>query len=347
MSTLPIITIITPSFNQGEYIENTILSVLNQGYPNLEYIIIDGGSDDKTVEIIKKYSNKISYWVSEKDRGQSHAINKGFQRATGEIINWINSDDQLMPGTLFKLAAEFTADPDLVMLHGRIEYFGETTPYNSVNLPKRDLGIRYVSHICMPQPATFFRRKLIVELGLLDESLHFSMDTDLFVRVGLNYKIKMTDEVFARFRLHAASKSVSAFNKNFLKENAIIFSKTIKTLGLTNAIAEMRQLGLYTEPYVLYNSVTLQFKENKMIFYFLTHRLSTLYFHGEREEFKRIFRFLLLHHTSMVFCNLKLWVYRISLLFSSGFLHRFSKWKNSSRFVVLYKLLIYYIMNYV
>lgn len=156
VSTIPRITIITPSYNQGAYIEDTILSVLNQDYPNLEYIIIDGGSNDQTIDIIKKYSDRISYWVSEKDRGQSHAINKGFERATGEIINWINSDDQLMPDTLHKLAAAFTADPELMMLHGRIEYFGETKPYYSVNLPAKDLDTRYVSHICMPQPATFY-----------------------------------------------------------------------------------------------------------------------------------------------------------------------------------------------
>ena len=90
----PKITIITPSYNQGQFIEETILSVINQGYPNLEYIIMDGGSTDNTVEVIKKYSDHINYWVSEKDKGQSNAINKGLHRATGDIINWLNSDDQ-------------------------------------------------------------------------------------------------------------------------------------------------------------------------------------------------------------------------------------------------------------
>jgi glycosyltransferase involved in cell wall biosynthesis len=284
------------------------------------------------LEVIEKYSDKISYWISEKDCGQSHAINKGFKRATGEIINWINSDDQLMPGTLYKLAAEFTADPDLMMLHGRIEYFGETTPYYSVNLTIKELETRYVSHICMPQPATFYRRKLLLEQGFLDESLHFSMDADLFVRAGLNYKIQMTDEVFARFRLHAASKSVSSFNKNFLKENAIIFSKTITSLSLIKAIAEMKQLGLYAEPSSLYKYAKHHFEENKMIFYFLGHRLSTLYFHGQRDEFKRIFRFLLQKHTLLLLREIKLWVYRFSLVLPSGVLHMISKCKNVSSY---------------
>lgn len=331
MTALPLITIITPSFNQGNYIEDTILSVLNQDYPNLEYIIIDGGSTDQTVDIIKKYSDRISYWVSGKDRGQSHAINKGFERATGEIINWINSDDQLMPGTLHKLAALFNADPELMMVHGRIEYFGETRPYYSVNLPAKDLDTRYISHICMPQPATFYRRQLLLEQGLLDESLHFSMDTDLFVRAGLHYKIRQSNEVFARFRLHAASKSVSAFNKNFLKDNAVIFSKTITSLGLKQAIAEMKQLDLYTAPSELYKPSGRTFDGNKMVFYFLQHRLSTLYFQGERKEFKRLFRFLLRQHTGLLLGAYKLWVYRFSLLLPAGFMHQLAKWKNASK----------------
>lgn len=322
---LPKISIITPSFNQGKFIEETILSVLSQDYPNLEYIIIDGGSTDQTVEIIKKYSDRISYWVSEKDRGQSHAINKGFERATGEIINWINSDDQLMPGTLHKLSTAFMADPELMMLHGRIEYFGETTPYYSVNLPEKDLATRYVSHICMPQPATFYRRKLLLEQGMLDESLHFSMDTDLFVRAGLHYKIRQTNEVFARFRLHAASKSVSAFNKNFLKDNAVIFSKTITTLNLHPQIEAMKKLGLYTTPAALYQPVSKQFDGDSMLFYFLQHRLSTLYFQGERKEFRRLFRYLFTHHTIRLAGSVKLWVYRFSLLLPAGTIHQIRK----------------------
>jgi glycosyltransferase involved in cell wall biosynthesis len=111
-SELPKISIVTPSFNQGRFIEKTILSVIEQDYPNLEYIIIDGGSTDESVEIIKKYEKHLAYWVSEPDRGQSHAINKGFERATGEIFGWLNSDDWYHPGALKALAEAFAANPE-------------------------------------------------------------------------------------------------------------------------------------------------------------------------------------------------------------------------------------------
>ncbi|MBK8953268.1 MAG: glycosyltransferase [Chitinophagaceae bacterium] len=234
----------------------------------MEYIIVDGGSTDNTVDIIKKYSNRITWWVSEKDTGQSNAINKGFSRATGDIINWLNSDDQLMPGALTAVAGYFHQHPDAVMVHGRIEYFGETSTYYSQNISKKELATRYVSHICMPQPACFYRKKLLDEQGLLDESLHFSMDTDLFIRAGLHYHIVQVEDVLARFRLHAASKSVSSFNKKFLQDNAVIFSKVLATIGAAKEIEKMKQLGLYTEPGSLYNRPVRQFNSAAMLFIF-------------------------------------------------------------------------------
>lgn len=325
MKDLPKITIITPSYNQGQYIEDTILSVLNQNYPNLEYIIIDGGSTDNTVAIIKKYEDRIHYWVSEKDTGQSNAINKGFKIATGEIINWINSDDQLMPGALMAVAKQFKNNPDAIMIHGRIEYFGETTSYYSRNLPLKDIETRYAAHICMPQPATFYKKQLLDEQGLLDESLHFSMDTDLFIRAGLNYKIVQVDNVFSRFRLHAASKSVSAFNKKFLDDNAIIFSRVLASVKADKEIAVLQKLRLYTTPAYLYNKSVKQFDSGKLLFYFLLHRLSTLYFQGEKAEFKKIFSYLLSNHTVLLLQSGKIILYRMSLALPKDFLHRLAK----------------------
>ena len=324
----PRITVITPSYNQGQYIEETILSVINQDYPDLEYIIMDGGSTDNTVEIIKKYENKITCWVSEKDSGQSNAINKGLRKATGDIINWINSDDQLQPGALGIIAKHFMANPQAVIVHGRIEYFGETKNYYSANLPVKDLETRYVSHICMPQPASFFHRKLIDEQGYLDESFHFSMDTDLFMRAGLHYQLVQVEDVIARFRLHETSKSVSAFSKTFLSDNKKIFSRVLATIGDQDAITEMKSIGLYEEPGYLYNKPFKKFDTSRMIFYFLQHRLSTLYYHGEKKEFKRIFSHLLKKHTGMTLFSYKLVLYRIFLFFPSKFFHSLTKIKD-------------------
>ncbi|MGC4035933.1 MAG: glycosyltransferase family 2 protein [Chitinophagaceae bacterium] len=315
---LPKISIVTPSYNQGQFIEETILSIINQDYPNLEYIVIDGGSTDNSVEIIKKYSNKIYYWISEKDSGQADAINKGFKKATGEIINWINSDDQLVPGALKKIADSFAANPNAVMIHGRIEYFGESiNSFYSRNLPRQDIQTRYIAHICMPQPATFYRQTLLTEQGLLDEQLHFSMDADLFIRAGLHYEIVQTEDVFARFRLHSTSKSVSSFNKTFLTENAIIFSRVLATLQLTKQIDEIKSLGLFTTPAYLYKTTGKKFNLQKLVFYFLQHRMLTLYHHKEKKEFKRLFRFLLSNYPGSLFSSIKLLVYR-STLFLPG-----------------------------
>ncbi len=327
---LPSITIVTPSYNQGQYIEETILSVINQDYPNLEYIIIDGGSTDNTVDIIKKYKDRITYWVSEKDSGQSNAINKGFSKATGDIINWINSDDQLVAGALQGVAKRFRENPDALMVHGRIEYFGETSNYYSKNYTKKDLETRYAAHICMPQPACFYKKQLLDEQGLLDESLHFSMDTDLFVRAGLHYKIVQVEDVFARFRLHAASKSVSSFSQKFLTDNAVIFSRVLDTLDAEKEIEELKSLGLYTPATFLYNKPSKQFNTTKLIFYFLSHRLSTLYFHGNRKEFKTIFAHLLKYHTGLLLQSGKLITYRLLLFLPAGFLHRITKVNNKA-----------------
>ena len=125
ITSYPKISIVTPSYNHGQYIEQTILSVINQNYPNLEYIIIDGGSTDNTVDIIKKYEEKITYWISEKDNGQSHALNKGIAKCTGDIFNWINSDDYFEDGTFYKLANHFTINNRVTSVSGWCKCFNE------------------------------------------------------------------------------------------------------------------------------------------------------------------------------------------------------------------------------
>jgi glycosyltransferase involved in cell wall biosynthesis len=192
----PRITIITPSFNQGEFLEDTILSILNQNYPNLEYFIVDGGSTDNSLDIIKKYEDKIDWWVSEPDRGQSHAINKGLKRATGDIFNWINSDDLLFPGALRRVAGCFlhhkgsvhlmTGDTARISADGKILRISGPPWRSAMSL--RNLIIP------IGQQSSFFTRSAMDLVGLLDENLHAIMDMDLY------YRILARGGRFARFK---------------------------------------------------------------------------------------------------------------------------------------------------
>ena len=210
----PKISIISPSFNQGKYIEQTIQSVLNQNYPNLEYIIIDGGSTDETVKIIKKYEHKIHYWVSEPDKGQTDAINKGFAKCTGEIFNWLNSDDYYEPGTFNKLAKLFSDNPNANVICGREWSFHDENPsvktLNFGSIIKENVYETLRVGI-IDQPCTFFRKKKIDAFFPLNEMLHYVMDRQLWWGYLLQYgqgQILQTDEMFTWFRLHSQSKSI-------------------------------------------------------------------------------------------------------------------------------------------
>jgi glycosyltransferase involved in cell wall biosynthesis len=207
---LPKISIITPSFNQGQFIEETIRSVLLQGYPNLEYIIIDGGSTDNTVEIIKKYCDFIHYWVSEKDNGQSDAINKGLKHATGEVFNWLNSDDFYLPNALINVGNAFRnkelnvfcAQLFVEAKDGKRSHFRGTFLENTI---EKTITSRY---FC--QPPTFFRLSIVKELGGIESQLYFCMDLELWINylAHFGHKGVMESAIFlAVFRLHDASKT--------------------------------------------------------------------------------------------------------------------------------------------
>ena len=202
---LPRISIITPSFNQGQYIEETILSVLNQGYPNLEYIVIDGGSTDSTKEVLSKYSERISYWVSEPDKGQSDAINKGLKRATGDIVAWLNSDDCYEPDALHEVAAQFQSAPDAGIVIGKVlnVFANGKEEIHDNNFEPVD----FMSRVAIHQPGTFWKRELNEQFGYLDPSFYYLMDQDLWVRIFFNAKCIRTDKVLARFRIHDEAKT--------------------------------------------------------------------------------------------------------------------------------------------
>ena len=249
---VPKISIITPSFNQGAYIEHTILSVLDQGYPNLEYFVIDGGSTDATTDIIKKYASRISHWVSEKDSGQSEAINKGLKMATGDIVSWLCSDDLYVPGTLSRVAGIFGDNRDRVMVHGRSILFDEKGKEEIKGAEAIDLKLRYFSVIPFPQPSSFFRKRLIEEQGYLREDLHFAMDFDLLIRAALNYEIHPVDDILSKYRLHRESKTVTQL-KHFESEWVIVFSKFLRSIsGGEDYISGLKTCNLYAEGNDLY-----------------------------------------------------------------------------------------------
>ncbi len=243
----PRISIITPSFNQGKYLEECILSVLNQNYPELEYIIIDGGSSDNSVEIIKKYADRITYWESEKDRGQSHALNKGFARCSGEIISWLCSDDLYLPGALYKVAELFAASPESCLVHGKTILFGQGRKEIIKGANREDLPLKYFSIIPFPQPSSFFRKKVIDEQGILDENFHYGMDYDLLIRIALHYPILQTDHIFSRYRLHAESKTVKIL-PSFAEDWSQVFLKFLRSVdGGEKFIRGLREEGILAD----------------------------------------------------------------------------------------------------
>jgi glycosyltransferase involved in cell wall biosynthesis len=206
----PRISIITPSFNQAHFLEQTIRSVLLQGYPNLEYIIIDGGSTDGSVDIILKYAPWLAFWVSEPDEGQGDAINKGLNKCTGDIIGWLNSDDYYHPGVLERISQVFRADPALGLVFGDIQVID---PSGEVSGPigYRHRPDRMLSCLEIPfQPASFFSSLLVQQIGPLDTSLHYVMDVDILLRAMANAPFMSLPLPLAFFRIHENSKTFQA-----------------------------------------------------------------------------------------------------------------------------------------
>lgn len=217
---LPKITVVTPSYNQGAFIERTILSVLHQDYPDLEYIIIDGGSTDESGSILEKYGENLAYWVSEKDRGQAHAINKGFSRATGEIICWLNSDDILQPETLVKVASIYQSLPKPCVLSGSCRFITDQGKliWESEGLSDNSVSQKnytpYMLLQCwkhsLAQPSTFWSRNIFDKIGYLDEDMNFGMDLEFWLRcIQNNIPVYTTSQIFSTFLYHSQSKTVS------------------------------------------------------------------------------------------------------------------------------------------
>jgi hypothetical protein len=204
---MTLVSIITPSYNQAAYLEQTIQSVLGQAYTNLEYILVDGASDDGSLEIIQRYADRLAWWVSEPDKGQADAINKGLAHAHGEIVAWLNSDDLYLPGAVEAAVAAFGADPEVVLVYGNmlaVDAQGQTTN----RLTYRQLSLEDL--LCFQiigQPAVFIRRAALEKAGGLDTSFHFLLDHHLWIRLAALGPIRHIDVTWAAARFHPLAKN--------------------------------------------------------------------------------------------------------------------------------------------
>lgn len=204
-------SIVIPSYNQALFLERCLNSVLDQDYPNIECIVIDGGSTDGSVDIIRRYEDRLTYWVSEPDRGQSHAINKGFQRTTGDIVAWLNSDDLYFPGAVSLAVKCFQNNSKLVLFYGHcvfvdekgsfLRYFTEVEPWNKKRL------LNYSDYIM--QPTTFFSREKLFQVGLIDETLNYGMDWDLWCKLIHTGDVHFEEQLIAANREYGATKTMS------------------------------------------------------------------------------------------------------------------------------------------
>lgn len=223
----PLISIVTPSYNQGKFVEATIRSVLLQGYPSLEYIIIDGGSTDGSIDTIRRYEPWLTYWVSEPDRGQAHAINKGFQKASGELLGWLNSDDQLQPRALhcvaecsgnFPHAGAFVGHGQIVDTKGKVLYYknpGELT---------FEGFCQWIKDGDFMQPSCFFRRSAWEASGPMDESIEYALDVDLWLRMVKKVNFQKIDKLLSTALSHPGAKT-TAFINDAIVDAIIVITK--------------------------------------------------------------------------------------------------------------------------
>lgn len=239
----PKITIVTPSYNQGQYLEETIRSVLLQNYPNLEYIIIDGGSSDNSVEIIRKYEPYLKYWVSEKDNGQAHAINKGFRKATGEWVGWVNSDDYYLPGGLTSLLQE-ARGTEVEWLAGNIQFVhagNEEQPSTQTQTTSDRLIDWLVFKFFFHQPGALWKRFLLEQHGYLDEQMHYAFDWAFWCRlIARGVRPRLVDRSVAAFRLHNESKTCTRWD-GFCGENERIIRAYLSELNFFDKLTAGRR----------------------------------------------------------------------------------------------------------
>lgn len=268
MRALPSITVVTPSFNQGRFLTETMESIHGQHYPDLEHIIIDGGSEDESLSIIRNYEDRLSYWVSEPDKGQTDALIKGFARSQGDIQCWLNSDDLFEPGALAQVGVFFARHPQVDFVYGNSTWIDE---HSQVIKPKREHGFsRFIwmyDHNFIPQPSAFWRRRLYERVGGLDPQFDLAMDADLWIRFADVTKPCHVSSFWSRMRFYGEQKNTRLRSRSSLEGKAIrsryLHPRSHKEVALKSAAARSLRVlwklgsGCYTMSELLLHARTL------------------------------------------------------------------------------------------
>lgn len=270
MNEYPRISIVTPSFNQGRFIEETIRSILNQTYTNFEYIIIDGGSTDDSVDLIKRYEDKLSYWISEPDKGQSDAINKGFKRATGEILCWVNSDDVLFPSCLEAIAKCYAKKDKPEIIHAWGVYINDEGKITRlIRVPRQRRFFFFRGMWVAPSPTIFFRASSFWRVGGLDVGLRLSMDLGLWMRMmKAGARLELVPKYLGAFRWHSSSKTSLSLSERGPRKSENPETRKILDEALPN-LPERRRRRWRTVWWRLYQLVNLNYVRS----YFETQRV--------------------------------------------------------------------------
>ena len=295
LSMLPKITIITPSLNQGRYIEQSILSVIEQNYENLEYIIVDGGSTDETLQIIKKYEHKITKWISEPDLGQTDAINKGLKFATGEVFTWLNADDYYQPSALHIMGKAFEIHPNCNVVSAKANVIapnGDITRKTFGVVIHNDIA-KTIGCPVINQPETFFRTRILAQTGHLNICLRYNMDKDLWIKYLILFgqsNILKINHIVVNFRLHESSKTTAEGHK-FTDERDCTMLGMAYWAGLSQEAIFIEEL-INMKP-IKFDLVLADKKMvKKAIHYFLLLKADEYYVSGEKKKSRLCLLFL-------------------------------------------------------